>query len=114
MTDGIKTIIFPVKDLAKAKNLYSVLLGVQPSMDETYYVQFDVGGQAIGLDPNGHGKGMAGPVGYRDVEDIEATMRALLDAGAQTVQDIQDMGWGKLARLADADGNVFGLRQGSA
>jgi predicted enzyme related to lactoylglutathione lyase len=114
MTEGIKTIIFPVRDLAKAKNLFSVLLGAQPSADAPYYVQFDVGGQAIGLDPNGHGKGMTGPVGYVDVENIEATVQTLLDAGAQTVQDVQDMGWGKLAVLADADGNVFGLRQRAA
>jgi predicted enzyme related to lactoylglutathione lyase len=45
------------------------------------------------------------------VADIDATVRTLVDAGAQTVQDIQDMGWGKLALLADPDGNVFGLRQ---
>lgn len=111
MSEGIKTIIFPVRDLAKAKNLFSVLLGAQPSADAPYYVQFDVGGQAIGLDPNGHGKGMTCPVGYLDVDDIEATVRTLIDAGAQTVQDVQDMGWGKLALLADPDGNVFGLRQ---
>ena len=36
MTEGVKTIIYPVKDLAKAKRLYSKLLGVQPFMDEAY------------------------------------------------------------------------------
>jgi extradiol dioxygenase family protein len=30
MTEGVKTIIYPVKDLAKAKTLYSKLLGVEP------------------------------------------------------------------------------------
>ena len=54
MTEGIKTFIYPVKDLAKAKTLYSELLGVEPYMDEPYYVGFNVEGQDVGLDPHGH------------------------------------------------------------
>jgi extradiol dioxygenase family protein len=54
---------YPVKDLAKAKTLYGTLLSVAPSMDEAYYVQFDVADQDRGLDPHGHSKGMTGPVG---------------------------------------------------
>jgi extradiol dioxygenase family protein len=30
MNQGIRTIIYPVKDIAQAKNLYSQLLGVKP------------------------------------------------------------------------------------
>jgi extradiol dioxygenase family protein len=44
MTESIKKIIYPVKDLAKARTLYSELLGVKPYMDEAYYVGFNVGG----------------------------------------------------------------------
>jgi catechol 2,3-dioxygenase-like lactoylglutathione lyase family enzyme len=29
MTSGIKTVIYPVKDLARAKALYTKLLGIQ-------------------------------------------------------------------------------------
>lgn len=57
MIEGIRTIIYPVKDLAKARTLYSALLGVEPSMDETYYVGFTVEGQDVGLDPHGHSQG---------------------------------------------------------
>ena len=63
MTEGVKTIIYPVKDLAKAKTLYSKLLGVEPYMDEAYYVGFNVEGQDIGLDPHGYSHEMTGPVG---------------------------------------------------
>ena len=45
MTEGVKTIIYPVKDLAKARTLYGTLLGVEPYMEEPYYVGFNVGGQ---------------------------------------------------------------------
>lgn len=52
MTSGMRTVVYPVKDLARAKKLYSELLGVAPAMDEAYYVGFRVGGQDIGLDPH--------------------------------------------------------------
>lgn len=34
MADGLKTITYPVRDLARAKALYRELLGVEPYMDE--------------------------------------------------------------------------------
>jgi extradiol dioxygenase family protein len=54
MAEGVKTIIYPVKDLAKAKTLYSKLLGVEAYMDEVYYLGFNVEGQDVSLDPPGH------------------------------------------------------------
>ncbi|MFB9833407.1 VOC family protein [Actinoallomurus acaciae] len=112
MTEGIKTVIFPVSDLAAAKALYGGLAGVEPYADTPYYVGFKVGGQDIGLDPNGHREGGAGPVAYWHVEDIKASLQALLDGGAETIQDVRDVGGGTLiVTVKDADGNVFGLRQ---
>jgi len=92
MTEGIKTIIYPVKDLAKAKTLYSELLGVEPEMDEAYYVGFNVGGQDVGLDPYGHSQGVTGPVGYWHVDDIMKSLKALLYAGAEAHQEVKDVG----------------------
>ena len=112
MTSGMRTVIYPVKDLAQAKKLYSGLLGVEPYADEVYYVGFRVGDQEVGLDPRGHRQGMTGPVGYWDVDDIKKSLQLLLDAGAQTQQAVRDVGGGKLiASVKDADGNVTGLRQ---
>ena len=51
MNQGIKTVIYPVKDIAAAKTLFSKLLGVEPYADQPYYVGFRVGDQEIGLDP---------------------------------------------------------------
>jgi predicted enzyme related to lactoylglutathione lyase len=112
MTEGIKTIIYPVTDLVKAKKLYAELLGAEPYADETYYVGFNVEGKDVGLDPNGHSQGMTGPVVYWQVNDIEQSMKALLDAGAEAQQEAKDVGGGLLiASVKDADGNVIGLRQ---
>ncbi len=84
MTEGAKTIIYPVTDLAKAKKLYAELLGAKPYADETHYVGFNVEGQEFGLDPNGRGKGMTGPVIYWHMQDIETSLKTLLEAGAET------------------------------
>jgi len=83
---GIRTIIYPVKDIAKAKALFSTLLGVEPYMDEPYYVGFRVGDQDIGLDPNGHKQGLTGPLAYFHVSDIKNSLQSLLDAGAQVIK----------------------------
>ncbi len=94
MNQGIRTVIYPVKDRAQAKTLYSKLLGVEPSMDEAYYVGFRVGDQEIGLDPHGHNQGMTGPVGYFHVSNIQQSLQALVDVGAHVQQEVKDLGGG--------------------
>lgn len=112
MTAGLNTIIYPVKDLDRAKALFSALLGTEPYADEPYYVGFKDAGQDVGLDPHGHAKGITGPVPYWHVADIRATLAALLDAGAETLQDVKDVGGGRLiASVKDTDGNLVGVLQ---
>ncbi|MPY61039.1 VOC family protein [Streptomyces spongiae] len=112
MTRGLTTIIYPVKDLDRAKALFSELLGTEPYADSAYYVGFKDAGQDVGLDPHGHAKGMTGPVPYWHVSDIRSTLAALLGAGAETLQDVHDVGGGKLiASVKDVDGNLIGLMQ---
>jgi predicted enzyme related to lactoylglutathione lyase len=112
MAARLTTIVYPVTDLARAKSLYGQLLASAPYMDEPYYVGYRAGEHEIGLDPHGHHKGMTGPVVYWQVDDIAATLAALVAAGAETQQPISDVGGGKLvATVKDADGNVTGLIQ---
>jgi predicted enzyme related to lactoylglutathione lyase len=109
MNEGIQTIIYPVKDIAQAKAMFKALLGVEPYADQPYYVGFKVGNQDIGLDPNGHKHGMTA---YYQVDDIQNSLQSLLSAGAQTVDDVHDVGAGKLiAAVKDTDGNIIGLMQ---
>jgi predicted enzyme related to lactoylglutathione lyase len=112
MTIGIRTVIYPVTDLDAAKALFSTLLGAEPVVDAPYYVQYDADGQAIGLDPHGHRHGQSGPVAYWHVDDVPKNLAALVDAGAETVQEPTDVGGGLLIAVAkDGDGNLIGLRQ---
>jgi predicted enzyme related to lactoylglutathione lyase len=109
MSEGIKTVIYPVTDLARAKAVFSTVLGAAPVMDEPYYVQLAAGDQVIGLDPHGH---KSGAVAYYHVSDIKGTLQALLESGAEVDQDVKDVGGGRLiAAVKDADGNLIGLLQ---
>jgi predicted enzyme related to lactoylglutathione lyase len=109
MNQGITTIVYPVQDVAQAKKLFTALLGKDPYVDQPYYVGYKIGKQDIGLDPNGH---KHGTTAYYQVDDIRTTLQSLLDAGAQTIQDVQDVGAGKLiAIVKDTEGNIIGLTQ---
>jgi predicted enzyme related to lactoylglutathione lyase len=109
MSEGVKTIIYPVSDPARGKAMFSSLLGIEPYVDQPYYIGYKVGDQDIGLDPNGHRHG-ATP--YFEVEDIDAALKGLVDAGAEVQQEPHDVGGGLLiAVLKDGDGNIIGLRQ---
>jgi predicted enzyme related to lactoylglutathione lyase len=112
---GFQLIVYPTKHLEATRGLLRELLGVAPYVDGPYYVGFRVGEQEIGLDPNGHAKGQTGPIGYADVDDIQARKNALVAAGATVRQDVNDVGGGLLiCWLEDADGNIIGLRQAPA
>jgi predicted enzyme related to lactoylglutathione lyase len=111
-TQGIKTVLHPVSDLAKAKEVYTALLGTPPQHDSDYYVGFDVEGQHIGLVPGGGPQGMTSPVAYWHVDDIEAKIAEVTAAGAAVREAAHDVGGGRLvATVTDADGNVLGLLQ---
>ncbi len=110
MNQGVKTIVYPVTNLAESRALFMVLLGVEPVADSTYYVGWNIDGQDIGLDPNGHRNG--GPLPYYHVDDIHVSLKALTDAGATLLQDVSNVGGGRqIASVKDADGNPIGLIQ---
>ncbi len=109
MNKGIRTIIYPVNDIARAKMQFHTLLGVDPYTDQPYYIGFKVGDQEIGLVPNSPEAGMTA---FYHVDDIKQSLQSLLDFGSQILREIQDVGGGRLvASVRDADGNIIGLIQ---
>ena len=114
-TEGIKTVLHPVSDLASAKTVYAALLGIEPQADAPYYVGYDTAGQHIGLVPGGGLQGMTSPVAYWHVADIEAKLAEVTAAGATVKEAPHDVGAGRLvAAFTDPDGNVLGLIQDPA
>jgi predicted enzyme related to lactoylglutathione lyase len=111
-TEGIKTVLHPVSDVATATPVYAALLGAAPQTDESYYVGFEVAGQHIGLVPGGGPQGMTSPVAYWHVPDIEGKLAEVTAAGATLKEPAHDVGGGRLvATVTDPDGNVLGLLQ---
>lgn len=112
MNHGVETIIYPVRDINRAKKMFSTLLNIQPYADQPQYVGFRIGDQEIGLDPNGFKQGMTGPISYFHVDDIRRSLQELVDAGSTKLQDVRDVGGGKLiASVRGPEGNVIGLIQ---
>jgi predicted enzyme related to lactoylglutathione lyase len=108
----MQTVIFPVKDLDAAKAVFTALLGAEPATDQPYYVGWNIGGRDIGLDPNGHNRGMTGPVVYWIVDNIDAAVADLTAAGAEISEAIHEVGGGKrIATVLDRDANPIGVMQ---
>lgn len=109
MIQGLRTVIYPVTDLARAKAWYSEVLGIQPYFDEPFYVGYSVGGFELGLIPDGS-PGPQGSLAYWGVPDAEAELARLEGMKAKAHEPVKDVGGGiKVASVIDPFGNVFGI-----
>lgn len=109
---GLRTVIYPVKDLAKARSWYSAVLGAAPYFDEPFYVGFNVGGFELGLDPDtsAQAPGAAGGMAYWGVENADRAWARLLEQGAVPVSEVRDVGGGiRVATVKDPFGNALGI-----
>lgn len=110
---GLRTVKYEVADVAKAKEWYSKVLGMQPYFDEpAFYVGYNVGGYDLGLVPaaKAETKRAAAGVAYWGVEDAHAAYKRLIELGATPVEDVQDVGGGMLVgQVRDPFGNVLGI-----
>jgi predicted enzyme related to lactoylglutathione lyase len=111
MFQGLRTVIYHVDDLNKAKAWYTEVLGVRPYFDEPFYVGFNVGGFELGLDPDMKNVTKGNNViAYWGVKDIDASYQKVLGLGAQPHSGVQEVGDGiRVATVTDSFGNVVGL-----
>lgn len=106
---GLRTAIYPVADLSRAKLWYEQVVGAKPYFDEPFYVGFSVGGFELGLLPNGI-PGTSGPQPLWGVVNIEAEFKRLVALGAAEIEPVADVGGGiKVAAVKDPFGNRLGL-----
>ena len=111
---GLRTAIYRVEDLERAKEWYGAVLGKKPYFDEPFYAGFDVGGFELGLQPRKPGDpgpvGGGGVVAYWGVQDADDAYSRLLELGATERGGVQDVGDGiRVATVLDPFGNVFGV-----
>jgi lactoylglutathione lyase len=109
---GLRTLGIKVSDLAKAKEWYSAILGIQPYFDEPFYVGFNVAGYELGLQPEDGVPtgGTSNSVTYWGVEDVPAAYQQLLHHGATALEEPADVGGDiVVASVKDPWGNPFGI-----
>ena len=108
---GLRTVIYHVDNIDRARKWYADALGVQPYFDQPFYVGFNVGGFELGLDPDSTGESRGNNlVAYWGVQNIEKSLARLLEIGARRNSDIQDVGENiRLATVIDPFGNVLGI-----
>ena len=109
---GLRTAVYFVDDVEKAKTWYSKALGIKPYFDTPYYVGFNVGGYELGIHPRDEKyPNQLGSVSvYWGVSNIAEAFEKLLKLGATSFTHIEDVGGGiKVAALKDPFGNVLGI-----
>ena len=111
---AIRSVIYTVDDLARAKQFYATALGREPYFDQPFYVGFDVDGQELGLDPDVSTRkpGPGGALAFWRVDDLTATWNALTTSGGQPLEPPHNVGGSTaVAVIADPFGNYVGLIQ---
>ncbi|HEY8551658.1 MAG TPA: VOC family protein [Vicinamibacterales bacterium] len=111
MLQGLRTVIYHVADLDRAKVWYTNVLGFGPYFDQPFYVGFNVGGFELGLHPDMSNVTPGGSTfAYWGVADARAAHERLLELGATPHTDVRDVGEGILvATVLDPFGNIFGI-----
>jgi predicted enzyme related to lactoylglutathione lyase len=109
MIKGLRTVVYPVSDMARGKAWYSAVLGCKPYFDEPYYAGFSVGGFELGLIPDGV-PSPDGALAYWGVTDAAAELERLRKLSAEVHQELADVGGGiRVAAVKDPFGNLLGL-----
>lgn len=109
---GLRTVIYHVSDLPRAKAWYARAFGLEPYFDEPFYVGFNVGGFELGLDPDASvaAPGRGGAVPYWGVPDAAQAVADFAAAGATIEEPVKEVGGGiRVATVADPFGNLIGL-----
>jgi predicted enzyme related to lactoylglutathione lyase len=108
---GLRTTIYKVTELAKAKDWYSRAFAMKPYFDEPFYVGFNIGGYELGLLPEGTSTATADNVlSYWGVDDIQKSYDQLIALGAIEHEKPTNVG-GEIvtATVRDPWGNVIGI-----
>ena len=109
---GLRTAIYQVSDIAKARDWYSSILGFAPYFDQPFYVGFNVAGYELGLQTSEAEtvNKAEGVVAYWGVDDAAVALKHLLEKGATLHEEVQDVGGDiNVATVRDPFGNVFGV-----
>lgn len=109
---GLRTTIYKVGDLAKAKEWYSKVFKNEPYFDEPFYVGFNIGGYELGLMPDDASikEKSDSVLTYWGVENIESEYEKLIKNGASKHEAPNNVGGEVMvASVKDPWGNIIGI-----
>ena len=109
---GLRTVVYKVDDLEKAKLWYTKAFQTKPYFDEPFYVGFNIGGYELGLLPEEipQEKKSENIITYWGVDEIDKEFNRLIELGATKHEEPTNVG-GELvvASVKDPWGNVIGI-----
>lgn len=108
---GLRTTIYKVTDISKAKEWYAKAFQTEPYFDEPFYVGFNIEGYELGLQPEEQSSPKSdNVVSYWGVDDVTSEFNRLIELGGIANENPQDVGGGIIvATLKDPWNNVIGL-----
>lgn len=114
MLQKLRTIIYHVNDLAKAKDWYTQLSGTAPYFDEPFYIGFNIGGFELGLDPDMENIREGNhSTAYWGVADIDAAVAKAVAIGGKIIEAPKNVGGTiMVATVEDPFGNYIGFISG--
>jgi predicted enzyme related to lactoylglutathione lyase len=109
---GLRTCIYKVRDITKAKQWYAKAFKTEPYFDEAFYVGFNISGFELGLQPEENSNEAKGEnvLCYWGVADVTKIFNQLILDGATLHEKPQNVG-GEIvvASVKDPWGNVIGI-----
>lgn len=109
---GLRTVVYMVDDIQKAKEWYMKAFKSKPYYDTSYYVGFNIGGYELGLHPKEKFKETDNGtvLTYWGVDDIQKVYKSLIDLGATKHEEPNNVG-GEItvASVYDPWKNIIGI-----
>ena len=109
---GLRTAIYRVGDINKAKQWYSQVFETDPYFDEPFYVGFNIAGYELGLQPEETPTTdkKESVIAYWGVDNVEATFGRLVALGAIEFEKPQNVGGDIIVgSVKDLWSNIIGL-----
>ncbi len=109
---GLRTAIYMVSDMAKAKDWYAEVFQAQPYFDEPFYIGFNIAGYELGLHPENQPapNKPESVMTYWGVNDVQAEFARMVSLGAAPHENPTNVG-GEIvvASVKDLWGNIIGI-----
>ncbi len=108
---GLRTAIYKVTDLEKAKQWYTEAFSTAPYFDMPFYVGFNIAGYELGLQADENTKTKSENVEiYWGVKNVEESYNRLISLGATAHQPPQNVGEEIIvATVKDPWNNIIGI-----